>query len=379
MTAAAWADVDLSAVRFNVGALVDMAAGADVIAVVKADAYGHGMIPCARAARDAGASAIGVAFVSEALTLRHAGDSGRLIAWLHPADCDFTDAVAVDIELSVSSLAHLDSVLKATERAGRPARVHLKIDTGMHRGGATPSEWGALVNAAVRAQHDKRVSVVGLWSHLSHSDEPHHESTDAQVAAFDSACAVAFAQGIREAQRHIANSGAVLTRPDLAFDAVRPGLAIYGLSPSSQVGTPASLGLRPAMTLRSSVALVKSVSAGSGVSYSHRYVTAATTDLALIPLGYADGIPRSATNRGPVRVQGRTLTISGAVSMDQIVVDVGADSRVQVGDPVVVFGPGDSGEPTVADWALACDTITYEIVTRLGPRVARVHHDGPLA
>jgi alanine racemase len=216
------------------------------------------------------------------------------------------------------------------------------------------------------------VEVVGIWSHLAYADAPGHPTIARQRAAYAEALEVANRAGLRPQLRHLANSAATLVLPETHYDLVRPGVAVYGLSPGPEVGTADSLGLRPAMTLRAKVALAKQVGAGQGVSYGHRYTTDRATRLALVPLGYADGIPRNATNVGPVEVAGHRFTVSGTVCMDQFVVDVG-DTAVEAGDDVVVFGPGDAGGPTADDWAVATGTINYEIVTRIGPRVPRVY------
>ncbi len=372
---AAWAEVDLTAIRSNTATLRN-ASGVDVMAVVKADAYGHGLIASARAAREGGATWLGTAFVSEALALRAAGDDGLLLAWLHPQGADLAGAVLATIDLSVSSVQLLGQVIDAAHAVDRVARVHLKADSGLSRGGASSSEWDDLVALAVRAQRSGAIDVVGLWSHVAYGDEPFHPAVDAQAVAFDRACSAAAAAGVGDVLRHFSSSGPALRRPDLAFDIVRPGLAVYGLSPGIHVGKSSDLGLRPAMTLRSTVAQVKAVDAGVGVSYSYRYTTARATRLALIPIGYADGIPRAATNQGPLLVGGQRTQVAGAVCMDQVVVDLGSQSSVTVGDEVVVFGNGLDGEPTAAEWAQASGTIVYEIVTRIGPRVARVYVEG---
>ena len=371
---AAWAEIDLAAIRSNTRALRD-AAGVDVMAVVKADAYGHGLTASARAAREGGAAWLGTAFVSEALALRAAGDDGLLLAWLHPQGADLAGAVLANIDVSVSSVQLLGQVIDAARAVDLVARVHLKVDSGLSRGGAS-SEWDDLVALAVRAQRSGAIDVAGLWSHVAYGDEPFHPAVDAQAVAFDRACSVAASAGIGDVLRHFSSSGPALRRPDLAFDIVRPGLAVYGLSPGAHVGEASELGLRPAMTLRSTVAQVKTVDAGMGVSYSYRYTTARATRLALIPIGYADGIPRAATNVGPLFVGGQRTQIAGAVCMDQVVVDLGPESTVNVGDEVVVFGSGLEGAPTAAQWADASGTIVYEIVTRIGPRVARVYVEG---
>ena len=371
----AWVEIDLGAIRSNVELLRNCAGTADVMAVVKADGYGHGIIESARAARAGGAAWLGVAFVSEALALRRAGDTEHMLAWLHPVGTDFDAAVTHDVDLSVGSAAQLDAVVNAATRLGVPARIHLKADTGLSRGGATGSQWPSLVAMAAEAQRAGLVDVVAVWSHLSHGDEPFDDAVDVQVAAFDEAWRVAVAAGFGGVRRHLANSGAVLARPDLAYDIVRPGLAVYGLTPSAQVGSPAEVGLRPAMTVHSTVAMVKSVAAGVGVSYSHRYTTSRDTRLALIPLGYADGLPRTASNRGPLLVGGQRVTVAGSVCMDQVVVDLGPESMVATGDPVVVVGTGMDGAATASEWAEVSDTIAWEILTRLGAGLPR-HYRG---
>jgi alanine racemase len=234
--------------------------------------------------------------------------------------------------------------------------------------------WDELVAAALKAQADGEVEVVGLWSHLAYADAPRHPTTDAQLAVFTDAVARAEAAGVRPEVRHLANSAATLTRPDLHFDLVRAGLAVYGLSPVPDQSTPAELGLRPVMTLSARLALVKRVPAGHGVSYLHRYTTTRETTLGVVPIGYADGVPRHASNTGPVLAAGSVRTVAGSVCMDQFVVDLGDDLAVE-GDEVLLFGPGDRGEPGAQDWAQACGTISYEIVSRIGPRVPRVVRD----
>jgi alanine racemase len=366
------AAVDLDAIRANVGELARRAGQASVMAVVKADGYGHGMVPCARAALDGGASWLGVAFVEEALALRAAGIQVPVLAWLIDQDANVPAAVAADIDLSVSAEWAVDLVAAAAHTAGRVARVHLKADTGLGRAGAFGEHWPALVERAAKRQAEGTIDVVAVWSHLAHADAPTHPTIEKQRAAFVEAIDVATRAGLHPQVRHLANSAATLVLPQTHFDLVRPGIAVYGLSPGPQVGTAAALGLRPAMRLGARVALVKDVPAGQGVSYGHRYRTPSATTLALVPLGYADGVPRHATNLGPVQINGKRFVVSGAVCMDQFVVDVG-DHPVALGDDVVLFGPGDGGEPTADDWAEAIGTINYEIVTRVGARVSRVY------
>jgi alanine racemase len=363
------AQVDLDAIRANTARL---AAGtsAGVMAVVKADGYGHGLLPAARAALAGGAEWLGVCTLDEALALRADGISAPVLAWLLAPGLPLHRAVAADVDLSASSRDMLAEIVAAARITDRPARVHLKIDTGLSRNGATAADWPELVTAAAKAVAEGTVEVIGAWSHFAYADEPGHPTIARQLRVFGEGLEVADALGIRPQVRHLANSAATLTLPESHFDLVRPGIAVYGLSPIP--GWPAARELRPAMTLQAQVVLTKRVPAGEGVSYGHQYTTAAETTLALVPLGYADGVPRAATNVGPLLLGGARRTISGRVCMDQIVVDVG-DDPVIAGDAAVLFGPGDDGEPTADDWAAVLDTINYEIVTRVGARVPRTY------
>ncbi|CAM5450112.1 MULTISPECIES: alanine racemase [Streptomyces] len=367
------AEIDLGALRANVRALRARAEGAAVMAVVKSDGYGHGAVPCARAALAAGASWLGTATAEEALALRAAGLPGRILCWLWVPGGPWRQAIEADIDVSLSGMWALREVVEAARAAGRPARVQLKADTGLGRNGCQPGEdWAELVGAALRAEAEGLVRVTGVWSHFACADEPGHPSVTAQLTRFREMLAYAEDQGVRPEVRHIANSPATLTLPESHFDLVRTGIALYGVSPSPELGTPADFGLRPVMTLSASLALVKRTPAGHGVSYGHHYVTPGETTLGLVPVGYADGIPRHASGTGPVLVGGKWRTIAGRVAMDQFVVDLGGDEP-PVGSEAVLFGPGDRGEPTAEDWAQACGTIAYEIVTRIGTRVPRVY------
>lgn len=371
------AEIDLAALRANVRALRERAPGAALMAVVKADAYGHGALPCARAAVEAGASWLGTATPQEALALRSAEaglpDDVRIMCWLWTPGGPWREAVEARLDVSVSAMWAMEEVVAAARAAGVPARVQLKADTGLGRGGCQPgADWERLVGAALRAEEEGLLRVTGLWSHFACADEPGHPSIAAQLTRFREMTAYAERQGLRPEVRHIANSPATLTLPDAHFDLVRPGIAMYGVSPSPEIGTPADFGLRPAMTLSASLALVKQVPGGHGVSYGHHYTTPGDTTLGLVPLGYADGIPRHASSTGPVLVDGKWRTVAGRIAMDQFVVDLGGD-RPEPGAEAVLFGPGDRGEPTAEDWAQAAGTIAYEIVTRIGTRVPRVY------
>jgi alanine racemase len=364
--------IDLDAIRTNVGALKQAAGDAVVMAVVKADGYGHGMAASAQAALDGGATWLGVAMADEAIALRAAGIEAPALAWLLGPGDDWSAVAAVNVDLGVNARWALDNAVEAAAVTGRPTRVHLKIDSGLGRAGSTPHDWPDLVEAAAKAQADGTVEVVGVWSHLAYADSPRHPTIEKQRLAFEAALEVASSAGIEPQVRHLANSAATLALPATHYDLVRPGVAVYGLSPAPEVGVAADLGLTPAMTLTSHVALAKRVPAGHGVSYGHRYTTTRETTLALVPLGYADGVPRHLTNVGELAVNGRRYTIAGTVCMDQFVVDVG-DDNIVAGDEVVLFGPGTSGEPTADDWARAIGTINYEIVTRVGARVPRIY------
>ncbi|CAM5360747.1 Alanine racemase OS=Streptomyces tendae OX=1932 GN=alr PE=3 SV=1 [Streptomyces tendae] len=371
------AEIDLAALRANVRALRERAPGAALMAVVKADAYGHGALPCARAAVEAGATWLGTATPQEALALRSAEaglpDDVRVMCWLWTPGGPWREAVEARLDVSVGGMWAMDAVTEAARAAGVPARVQLKADTGLGRGGCQPGEdWEELVGAALRAEGDGLLRVTGLWSHFACADEPGHPSIAAQLTRFREMTAYAERQGLRPEVRHIANSPATLTLPDAHFDLVRPGIAMYGVSPSPEIGTPADFGLRPVMTLAASLALVKQVPGGHGVSYGHHYTTPGETTLGLVPLGYADGVPRHASSTGPVLVGGKWRTVAGRIAMDQFVVDLGGD-RPEPGAEAVLFGPGDRGEPTAEDWAQAAGTIAYEIVTRIGSRVPRVY------
>jgi len=376
--------IDLSAISRNITALREIAAPAKLMAVVKADAYGHGLVPVARAAVAAGAQWLGTAHVSEALALRAAGQQVPLLAWLHTPSTDFFAAVAQGIDLGCSGweLKHIAQAARAQER---PARIHLKIDTGLGRNGSSMADWDALVAEAIAYQDEGLLRVVGVFSHFAVADEPHRPETDEQLQFFREAVAIAEDAGADLEVRHIANTPATLSRPDSHFDMVRVGLGIYGLSPFADQ-TSAQLGLTPAMTLQTRVALCKDVPAGQGVSYGLGYVTQAPTTLGLIPLGYADGIPRIATG-GPVHVNGRTYPVVGRIAMDQMVIDLGPEAHTDFGGAeipgsalgamAVVFGDACTGAPAVERWAAAAGTLNYEVVTRISPRVPRIYVGGP--
>ncbi|MEO3787088.1 alanine racemase [Actinocorallia sp. B10E7] len=363
--------VELSAIRENVRLIREAAGGAEVMAMVKADGYGHGAVAAAGAALAGGAGRLGVAYVEEALALREAGIDVPVMAMVCTRGDEYERAVARGVELGVGGPRLLEEVAAAAGRAGRAARVHLAVDTGMTRGGATTADWPGLVDLALKAQASGEVEIVGIWSHMACADEPEHPSVGRQIKVFREAVELAERAGVRPEVRHLANSAAALYLPDTRWDLVRPGIAIYGLSPAPGLPDP---GLRPAMTVTSEIAFTKRAAAGSGVSYGHLYTTSKDTNVALVPAGYADGVPRNGSNVLELLVGGARRRIAGRVCMDQFVVDLG-DDEVREGDEVVLFGPGDRGEPTAQDWAEATGTISYEIVTRIGGRVPRIHLD----
>ncbi|MEC3850577.1 alanine racemase [Paenarthrobacter ureafaciens] len=366
--------IDLEAVRHNVRQFAGIASPANVMAVVKADAYGHGAVQVARAALEAGATWLGVAHISEALALRAAGLDAPMLAWLHTRESNFQAAVAAGIDVGVSGW-ELDAVVAAAREQERPARVHLKIDTGLGRNGCPIADWDQLVGQAMEYQDEGLLRVVGIFSHLAVADEPQRPETDQQLAVFREAIAIAEDAGVDTEVRHIANTPATLSRPDSHFDLVRVGLGIYGLSPF-QGATSAELGLRPAMTVRTLVSNCKTVPEGQGVSYGLNYHTAGRTTLGLIPLGYADGVPRVATG-GPIRVNGVTYPVVGRIAMDQMVIDFGPLTPEEAanlkGAEAVMFGEGTDDGPTADEWGRAAGTINYEIVTRISPRVPRTY------
>lgn len=374
--ASAWVSIDLDAIRDNVAELVRRAAPAQVLAVVKADAYGHGLVDSARAALAGGASWLGVAQLAEALRLREAGITAPLLTWLFAPGADIGGAIDADIEVTVGSMWSLDAVLAAVRERGAPARIQVKVDTGLGRGGIL-TDWPQMVARLAAAQAEGAVEVTGVWSHFAWADAPQHPTVRAQQVRFEEACDELARAGVRPPLRHLANSAATLTNPSAHFDLVRPGLAVYGLSPVPDLGDSAHFGLREAMRVTARLSVVKRAAAGQGVSYGHEYVTDRDTVLGLVPMGYADGIPRAAGGAGPVLVGGRRLTIAGRVCMDQVVLDLGPDFAGAAGDEVVVLGRAADGEPSAQDWAQAAGTINYEIVTRMSPRLPRVLLGGP--
>jgi alanine racemase len=358
------ATIDTDAIEDNVRHFRRLT-GAEIIAVVKADGYGHGAVRAAVAALQGGATRLGVADIGEALALRRAGITAPLLAWLHAPDAAFSEAAALGIELGISSFDQLQMAARAAS-ADRPVGVHLKLETGLGRNGTPPDDWLRVFAEAARLERIGRLKVIGLFSHLSNASA---EEDRAALASFQEGVGVAASAGLAPPLRHIAATHAAIALPEARLGCVRIGIGLYGLSPFAD-RTSAELGLRPAMTLRGSVAAVRRVPAGHGVSYGYDHRTERETTLALVPLGYADGVPRQASGAGPVTINGARFTVAGRIAMDQFVVDVG-DHPVAVGDEAVLFGDPTLGVPAADDWARTAGTINYEIVTRIGPRVSR--------
>ncbi len=368
--------VDLAAIRHNVRLLRELAAPAAMMTVVKADGYGHGLVPAARAAREAGAEWLGVATIEEALELREAGDEGRMLCWLGVPGENYAGAIEADVDVSAYTVAELAEIRAGVARAGRPARLQLKVDTGLSRGGAAAEDWAGVVEHARAGEEAGDWTVTGIWSHFACSDEPDHPANDAQEKVFLDALDVAERAGLRPEVRHLANSAAAILRPSSRFDLVRCGIASYGLDPAPGV-TP-DIGLVPAMTARAALSLAKPIRSGAGVSYGHTWTADHDTTVGLVPVGYGDGVPRHAGNVAEVWLAGRRRPVRGRICMDQFVVDLDGELP-DPGAGIVLFGTGFDGEPTATEWAEACGTINYEIVTRIGGRMVRRYVDEGVA
>jgi len=361
----AFVEVNLKAIANNIN-LIKSQTSAQILAVVKADAYGHGLVPVAKCAIDAGATWLGVALLEEAVALREAGVNAPIISWLTPPSSDFKRAIELDIDLAIPSLKHLELVLAAGKALGKKPRVHIEIDTGMTRGGLL-GEWPEFLIAIKGAD----VDVIGCWTHFARADEPEQVANENQITEFENRLAQLVDIGITPQYIHIANSAATLTNSGSHKNIVRLGIAMYGLSPDVMtLGSSQELELEPAMTLKAEIHLVKRVPAGSPVGYGGTQLTSSDTKLAIITMGYADGIPRNTNSSAGVFVAGGKASIIGRVSMDQFVVDLGADSNAVAGDIAEVFGPFGY---SIDDWARASGTINYEIVTRIASRVPRIY------
>ncbi len=362
------ARIDLAAITHNVETL-RARAGVELMAVLKADAYGHGLIPVARAAIAGGATWLGTALLQEAIALRNAGlTEVRIMAWLTPPGDQYLEAIELDIDLSASSVEAVEEISAIAALAGRPARVHLEVDTGMTRGGALGA-WPEVVAAAAKQVTVGNLVLAGVWSHFARADEPGHPANEAQRDSFEEALNVVTEAGMKPEVRHLSNSAATLVDPKARYDLVRTGIALYGLSPDPRtLGNASKFDLRPAMTLTARLLLVKEVPAGVAVSYGGTSITKRATRVGVVPMGYADGVPRHGSNALAVSFGGKTVSVLGRICMDQFVIDLGPDSTAKAGDEVILFG---SEGPSVDAWAAASGTINYEIVTRLSPRVLR--------
>lgn len=362
------AEISLPAIRHNVASVRERTGGA-VIVVVKADGYGHGAVIAAKAAVEGGAAMIATADLEEALALREGGIDAPLLCWLHGVRVDFGQAIAADIDTGISHLRQLEDFAAAAVRLGQPGTVQFKIDTGLSRNGAAPDEWAALFARAAELVEAGTIRVRGIFSHLANAGA---EGDRAQADRFDEAIALLRESGIEPEMIHLAASAATLSSPHLHYNTVRVGIAAYGLSPFADK-TSAQLGLIPAMTLRSEIVALRGVPAGTGVSYGFNHVCETATTLALVPMGYADGMPRALNGSGAwVTVAGEPRPIVGRIGMDQFIVDVGPlAGRLHLGEPVVLFGDPERGRPPIETWAGLMRTINYEIVSGIGSRVLR--------
>ena len=397
------AAVDLAAIRHNLGVLRAAAPGALQLATVKANAYGHGLLPVARAALDGGADWLGVAQLAEAFTLRHGLDEAGvaradapILAWISTSSSDFAAAIEADIDLSVSWTWVLADICAAARQVGRPARVHVKIDTGMSRAGSTLADLPALASALRMAADDGLVDVVGAWSHMSRADDPSeagNASTASHVRIFEEGLAILADAGVTPRIRHLSATSGILWHPEAHYDMVRAGIGLYGLSPDPAVATAEQLGLIPALELRAPLTSVKVIEEGTPASYGGTWVAPTRRWIGLVPLGYGDGILRAVSNRARVVVHTASgpfnAPIVGRVCMDQFMVDLGqaegspgtptarsGQAPAAPGDIATLFGSGAGGEALADDWAQAAGTINYEIVTHLGAHIPRIYRDG---
>ena len=395
-----WAAVDLAVIRHNLGVLRAAAPGALQLATVKANAYGHGLVPVALAALDGGADWLGVAQLAEAFALRRGLDEAGvaradapLLAWISTSSSDFSAAIEADIDLSVSWTWVLADICAAAREVGRPARVHVKIDTGMSRAGSTLADLPALASALRMAVDDGLVDVVGAWSHMSRADDPSeagNASTASHVRIFEEGLAILADAGITPRIRHLAATSGILWHPEAHYDMVRAGIGLYGLSPDPAVATSEQLGLIPALELRAPLTSVKVIEEGTPVSYGGTWVAPTRRWIGLVPLGYGDGILRAVSNKARVVVHTASgpfnAPLIGRVCMDQFMVDLGpaqaspgtptarsGQAPAAPGDTAILFGSGAGGEALADDWADAASTINYEIVTHLGIHIPRTY------
>jgi alanine racemase len=356
------ARVDLDRIAANINFLKG-ASQTSLMAVVKADAYGHGLVEVGLAAERAGADWLGVALLEEAIKLRTHGVQVPILAWLLPPGSDFNLAVSHDIDIAVASIA----AFKEISNLPNKPRIHIELDTGMSRGGFL-DEWQEFLKSDF-----SQVNVVGIFSHFARADEPDEKQNNDQLNRFNQMVSELASVDINPAIKHLSNSAATLKNPSAHFDLVRTGIAMYGMSPDVKtLGDSAALGLKAVLQLRAKLHLVKKVPANTPVGYGASAHTTTETKLGVVAMGYADGIPRIAQGAG-IFFGGKRAPIIGRVSMDQFVVDLGAESTASMGDWVIVFGDGTTGEYTADDWGAASGSINYEIVTRIGPRVPRIY------
>lgn len=366
------AEISLLAIADNLK-LIKSKTNAQVLAVVKADAYGHGLIQVGKAAENAGADWLGTALLEEGITLRNSGIKIPIISWLTPLGEDFKAAINLDIDLSISSTELLNEIVLAGKSVKKIPRIHVEVDTGMSRGGVG-DDWQLFLAELSKAVAANEINIVGIWSHFARADEPDEFMNKEQLTVFEDRIKNASATGIKADFIHIANSASSLTNKSAHKNIIRWGIGLYGLSPDlNNLGNSKSLNLKPAMRLKAKLHLVKAVKAGVSVGYGGTAITKSDTKLGVVTLGYADGIPRNANNLAGVFVGGKRAPIIGRVSMDQFVVDLGSNSLAKTGDEVIVFGDGLGGEYTADEWAKASGTINYEIVTRIGSRVPRIY------
>ena len=366
------AEISLFAIADNLK-LIKSKTNAQVLAVVKADAYGHGLIQVGKVAENVGADWLGTALLEEGIALRNSGIKIPIISWLTPLGEDFKAAINLDIDLSISSTELLNEIVLAGKSLKKIPRIHVEVDTGMSRGGVG-DDWQLFLNELSKAVAANEINIVGIWSHFARADEPDEVMNKEQLAVFEDRIKSANAAGIKAEFIHISNSAASLTNNGAHKNIIRWGIGLYGLSPDlNNLGDSKSLNLKPAMRLKAKLHLVKAVKAGVSVGYGGTAITKSDTKLGVVTLGYADGIPRNANNLAGVFVAGKRAPLIGRVSMDQFVVDLGSNSLAKTGDEVIVFGDGAGGEYTVDEWAKASGTINYEIVTRIGSRVPRIY------
>jgi alanine racemase len=366
------AEINLLAIADNLK-LIKSKTNAQVLAVVKADAYGHGLIQVGKAAADAGADWLGTALLEEGIALRNSGIKIPIISWLTPLGEDFNTAINLGIDLSISSIELLTEVISAGKSVKKIPRVHIEVDTGMSRGGVG-DDWQTFLTELSKAVAANEINIVGIWSHFARADEPDEGMNKEQLTVFEDRIKSASATGIKAEFIHISNSAASLTNKSAHKNIIRWGIGLYGLSPDlNNLGDSKSLNLKPAMRLKAKLHLVKAVKAGVSIGYGGTAITKSDTKLGVVTLGYADGIPRNTNNLAGVFVAGKRAPLIGRVSMDQFVVDLGINSLAKTGDEVIVFGDGVGGEYTADEWAKASGTINYEIVTRIGSRVPRIY------